>query len=83
MSKKVVGRCSRCGGAVSAVVSWRGSQLHAATCERCGSVEDVTNGLPTIRTVPPSRVGRIRESHDRVVKIREAMGRMVRMAIAD
>jgi uncharacterized Zn finger protein len=53
-NRRVVGKCSRCGGVVSIPTLIHMVGRVRASCESCGAVADETAGLPTI----PMRGGR-------------------------
>lgn len=52
MNKRIVGKCSQCGGIVSVPTVYLSVVPPVPQCERCHAVQDVTDGLPIIKTIP-------------------------------
>jgi len=52
--RRIVGKCSQCGGVVSVPTIYHSVKPPTPSCERCGAVADQTANLPVI----PTRGGR-------------------------
>lgn len=52
MNKRIVGKCSICGGVVSIPTVFWSTVPPVATCEKCGATEDRVANLPVIPMVP-------------------------------
>lgn len=54
LDRRMVGKCSACGGIVSVPTVYMSVNRPTPSCEDCGRQMDVTSNLPTVKTVDPA-----------------------------
>lgn len=50
MNRRIIGKCSQCGGVVSVETVYWSVNRPVPSCEQCSAVADETAGLPVIPT---------------------------------